>query len=218
MTYSSPTETSTLNDALRWRYATKKFDDTRTVSDDDIATLREAVNLAATSFGLQPFRVVMVTDPATKEKLREAAHGQPQMTTASHVFIFAAKTDMSPEYVDAFIRRLAAGRELDYEALSGYGDYIKGNLKGKDQSFFQAWNTRQAYIGLGTLLAAAAELRVDACPMEGIVADKVNEILGLSEQGLTAVVACPVGYRSPEDASQHYAKVRLPVDELFIEK
>ena len=204
--------------ALEWRYATKRFDDSKTVSDADIETLKNAVNLTATSFGLQPFRVALISDQATKDKLQEAAYNQVQVGTASHVFVFAAKTNVTPEYVDDFIRRLAAGRELGYEALSGYGDYIKGSLKGKDQEFLQAWNTRQAYIALGTLMATAGELKVDGCPMEGFDIEQFNDILGLKEQGLTAVVMCPVGYRSPEDASQHYAKVRLPLDELFIGK
>ena len=209
---------STTISALNWRYATKRFDDAKTVSEADLATLRNAINLTATSFGLQPFRVAVVSDQATKDRLQEAAYNQIQVGTASHVFVFAAKTDVTPEYVDAFIRRLAEGRELGYEALSGYGDYIKGSLKGKSPEFFQAWNTRQAYIALGSLMIAAGELQIDGCPMEGFDAEKFNDILGLSERGLTAVVMCPVGYRSPEDASQHYTKVRLSEEELFLEK
>lgn len=203
-------------DALKWRYATKKFDATRKVSDENIATLKEAVNLTATSYGLQPFRVALVTDETTKEKLREAAFGQAQLTTASHVFVFAAKLDVSPEYVDAFIHRVAEGRGLAVEDIQGYGDYIKGSLKTKDPDFIKDWTRRQAYIALGSLLATAGELRVDSCPMEGFDPTKVDEILGFTEQGLTASVLAPVGYRSAEDQTQHAAKVRLPLADLFL--
>ncbi|MEM9525982.1 MAG: NAD(P)H-dependent oxidoreductase [Bacteroidota bacterium] len=212
MTTTSPD----ILDALKWRYATKKFDSSRRVSEEDITTLKQAVNLTATSYGLQPFRVVLVSDEATKEKLREAAFGQPQLTTASHVFVFASKLEVSPEYVDAFIHRLAEGRGLALEAIQGYGDYIKGSLTTKDADFIKDWTRRQAYIALGSLLATAGELRVDSCPMEGFDPAKVDEILGLTEQGLTASVIAPVGYRSAEDQTQHAAKVRLPLAELFL--
>lgn len=206
---------STIISGLKWRYATKKFDATKTVSDADIHTLKEAVNLAATSYGLQPFRVAVITDPAVKEKLREAAHGQPQLTTASHVFVFAAKTDVSAAYVDDFIKHLAETRGIPLDAVKGYGDYIKGSIEGKSAEFYTTWNTRQAYIALGTLLATAGELQIDACPMEGFDNAKFDEILGLKEKGLTSVVLAPVGYRSAEDKTQHAAKVRLPLEELF---
>jgi nitroreductase len=203
-------------DGLKWRYATKKFDGTKTVSDADIATLKQAINLTATSFGLQPFRVAVVTDPAVKAKLSEAAYNQPQLITGSHIFVFATKTDMSPKYVDGFIHLTAETRGLPVESIAGYGDYIKGSLKGREQSFLQAWNTRQAYIALGSLLAAAGELKVDACPMEGFDAAKFDDILGLTAQGLTACVIAPVGHRAEEDQTQHHAKVRLPLEEMFM--
>ena len=203
-------------DNLHWRYATKKFDAGRQVSDADISTLKQAVNLAATSFGLQPFRVAVVSDPATKKQLRAAAYDQPQVSDASHVFVFAAKTDLRPEYVDAFIQLTATTRGIPLDAVAGYGEYIKGSIADKDSAFIINWNKRQAYIALGTLLAAAAELRVDACPMEGIDPAKFDEILGLQERGLTATVIAPVGYRHPEDHAAQYAKVRLPLGELFL--
>jgi len=206
---------NTIN-ALKWRYATKKFDGGKVVSDADIKTLRESINLTATSFGLQPFRVAVITDGAVKEKLRAAAYDQAQLTTASHVFVFAAKTTVTPEYVDNFIKLMADVRNVPVAAIEGFGDYIKGSLKDKSQEELQRWNTRQAYIALGSLLITAGELKVDACPMEGFEGDKFDEILGLKEKGLTAVVIVPVGYRSAEDDTQHAAKVRLPLEELFL--
>ncbi|MEO0732026.1 MAG: NAD(P)H-dependent oxidoreductase [Bacteroidota bacterium] len=208
--------TPTILKSLQWRYATKSFDPERRVNDADIDVLKEAVNLTATSYGLQPFRVALVSDAATKEKLRVAAYGQQQLTTASHVFVFASKLDMSPAYVDAFIRRAAMIGGVAEAQLAGYGEYIKNSIAGKEATFIEDWNRRQAYIALGTLLATAAELRIDACPMEGFDAAQFDAILGLKDQGLTAAVIAPVGYRSPEDATQHKAKVRLPLDKLFL--
>ena len=203
-------------DSLQWRYATKKFDTDKRVSDADVSTIKQAVNLAATSFGLQPFRVAVVTDQAIKDKLRAAAYDQAQVSDASHVFVFAAKTDVTPGYVDDFIKLTATTRDIPLEAVSGFGDYIKGSIADKDDEFILNWNKRQAYIGLGTLLAAAAELRVDACPMEGFEPGKFNEILGLKEKGLMATVIAPVGYRHAEDHAAQYAKVRLPLGDMFL--
>ena len=207
---------SSLLDALKWRYATKQFDATKRVSDTDLQTLRESIRLTATSFGLQPFRVRVVTDPDLKLRLRAAAYNQPQVSDASHVFVLASKTDMTPEYIENFIRMLAEQRGIAYDDVKGYADYIKKSVAQKDEETIRDWNRRQAYVALGSLLAAAGELRVDACPMEGFDAAQFDEILGLGDLGLTAAVICPVGYRSAEDQTQHYAKVRLPADQLFI--
>lgn len=203
-------------DALEWRYATKRFDENKKVSDADIETLKKAVNLAATSYGLQPFRVLLISDPAVKEQLRAASYNQPQLTESSHVFVFASMLEVTPEYVDGFIKLLADTRGIPFDAVKGYADYIKGSLATKDADFVKDWTRRQAYIALGTLLATAGELHVDACPMEGFEGAKYDEILGLTEKGLTACVVAPVGYRSAEDQTQHAAKVRLPLDEFFI--
>lgn len=207
---------SNLIDALNWRYATKKFDNSKSVSDADLSTLKQAVNLTATSFGLQPFRVLIVTDQATKDKLRAAAYDQGQVSDASHIFVFAAKLDVTPEYVDDFIKLTAETRDIPLESVEGYGEYIKGSIASKDDTFIRNWNKRQAYIALGSLLAAAGELQVDSCPMEGFDAAKFDEILGLKEKGLTATVIAPIGYRHADDHAAQYAKVRLPLSDMFL--
>ncbi len=202
-------------EGLQWRYATKRFDPSKKVSDAAIETLKNAVNLAATSYGLQPFRVALITDDETKEQLRAAAYNQPQLTESSHVFVFANLQEVSADYVDGFIRLLAETRGIAVADVQGYADYIKGSLATKDAAFINDWTRRQAYIALGTLLATAGELKVDACPMEGFDTAKVDEILGLTEQGLASCVIATVGYRSDEDKTQHAAKVRLPLEDLF---
>lgn len=203
--------------ALNWRYATKKFDATKTAETAHIQTIKEAVNLAATSYGLQPFRVILVTDKDTKAKLREAAYGQPQLTDASHIFVFAAMQDISDAYVDEYMQRVADTRGIDVANLAGFGSTIKGSVKGKSTDDVRTWNQRQAYIALGTLLQTAAELHIDACPMEGFVPAQFDEILGLTSKGLGSVVIAAVGYRSEEDGLAQAAKVRLPLNELFTE-
>ena len=201
---------------LRWRYATKRFDADRKLAEDDLRNLQEAVNLAATSFGLQPFRLVVVADPAVKEELRTASYNQPQLTECSHVFVFCAMTEMPPEQIDRYVDRIAEVRDVPREQLNDYANYMKGSVAGKSVDSIKAWNQRQAYIGLGTLLAAAAQLRIDSCPMEGFDAGEYDRILGLQDKGLTATVIAPVGYRSEEDATQHYAKVRVPLEEMVL--
>ena len=205
-----------LLDDLRWRYATKRFAADRKVSDENLRKLEEAVNLAATSFGLQPFRLVVVSDPKVKEQLRTASYNQPQLTECSHVFVFCAMTEMPPEQIDRYVDRIAEVRDVPREQLNDYANYMKGSVAGKTVESIKVWNQRQAYLGLGTLLAAAAQLRIDSCPMEGFDAGEYDRILNLTDKGLTATVIAPVGYRSEEDATQHYAKVRVPLEEMVL--
>ncbi|MBC6993821.1 NAD(P)H-dependent oxidoreductase [Neolewinella lacunae] len=209
------TTSSSLLTDLNWRYATKKFDTSKKVSAEDLETIMSAVNLAATSYGLQPFRVMHVQDPAVREKLKAAAYGQPQITDADHLFVFCHLLEVSDEYVDDYIARIAAERNTDVANLKGFGDTIKGSLGNKTSQEVADWTRRQAYIALGHLLVTAATLRVDSCPMEGFDAAAFGEILGLKDQGLGAAVVATVGYRSEEDQLQHAAKVRLPLTELF---
>ena len=214
---NTTTETTTLLESLKWRYATKRFDATKSVAGEGIEVLKQAVNLTASSFGLQHYRLLVIDNAELKAKLREASYNQPQLTEASHIFVLASKTDMSPEYIDDFISRTAAARGIALDDIKGYGEYIKGSVAGMDAETVKGWNQRQAYIALGTLLAAAAELRIDTCPMEGFENAKYDEILGLTKQGLTATVVATVGYRSAEDPTLGAAKVRLPLEEMVIE-
>lgn len=205
-----------LTESLSWRYATKKFAADRRVSPQDVAALKAAVRLTASSFGLQPYRVAVIDDQAVRDRLLEHSYNQRQVVDASHLFVFAAKLDVSPDYVNRFIELTAEVRDIPVDDVRGYGEYIKSSIADKDRDFIQQWNRRQAYIGLGTLLAAAAELRVDACPMEGFDPAGYDEVLGLAERGLSACVICPVGYRHAEDHAALYPKVRWPEGEFFL--
>jgi nitroreductase len=207
---------STLLENLNWRYATKKFDATKKISEADLNTLKEAVRLAASSYGLQPYKVVIVENPELREQLKAAAYGQTQITDASQLFIFANDLNAGPESVAAYIKNISETRGVPVEALGGFADMMNGVISNLSQENKNIWTAKQTYIALGTLLAAAAELKIDATPMEGFNAAAFNEILGFDKLGLNASVIATVGYRHDEDDSQHYKKVRKSHEELFI--
>ena len=199
-----------------WRYATKKFDATKKISEADLNYLKEAIRLSASSFGLQLFKVIIVENPELRAKLQPAAWGQSQIVDASHLIVFANQTNFSDEDVDAYINNAATTRNLPLEALAGYGDFVKGALNGMPQEIRANWTAKQTYIALGNLLNAAAELKIDATPMEGFVPAQFNEILGLDKLNLNAAVIAPIGYRHEEDATQFYKKIRKSNEDLFL--
>jgi nitroreductase len=207
---------STLLENLNWRYATKKFDATKKISSEDLNTLKEAVRLAASSYGLQPYKVVIVENPEIREQLKAAAYGQTQITDSSQLFIFANDLNAGPESVAAYIQNISETRGIPTEALGGFADMMNGVISNLSQDAKNIWTAKQTYIALGTLLAAAAELKIDATPMEGFNPAAFNEILGFDKLGLNASVIATVGYRHDEDDTQHYKKVRKSHEELFI--
>lgn len=207
---------SLLLDKLNWRYATKKFDSTKKLSAEQLNYLLDAVLLAPSSAGLQAYKVLVVEDAETRLKLREAANGQPQLTDASQVFIFAAETNLDEAYVTNYIDRIAAVRGMDRSHLEAFEHNIKNSVNRMTEDQKIIWNQKQTYIALGVLLTAAAEQGIDACPMEGFQAGKFDEILGLKALGLTTAVIAPVGFRAADDAFSTAAKVRRPKEELFI--
>ncbi|WPO78964.1 NAD(P)H-dependent oxidoreductase [Flavobacterium sp. KACC 22761] len=207
---------STLLDNLSWRYATKKYDATKKISAADLNTLKEAVRLAASSYGLQPYKVIIVENPEIREKLKAAAWGQTQLTDASQIFVFANDLNAGPESVAAYIKNISETRGVPTEALGGFADMMNGVISNLSQDAKNIWTSKQTYIALGTLLAAAAELKIDATPMEGFNPAQFNEILGFDKLGLNAAVIAAVGYRHDEDDAQHYKKVRKSQEELFI--
>jgi len=207
---------STLLENLNWRYATKKFDATKKISEADLNTLKEAVRLAASSYGLQPYKVIIVENPELREQLKAAAYGQTQITDASQLFVFANDLNAGPESVAAYIKNISETRGVPTEALGGFADMMNGVISNLTQDAKNIWTAKQTYIALGTLLAAAAELKIDATPMEGFNPAAFNEILGFDKLGLNASVIATVGYRHDEDDAQHYKKVRKSNEELFI--
>jgi nitroreductase len=200
---------------LHWRYATKKFDASKKISSNDLNSLLEVIRLSASSYGLQPYHVFVIEDPEIRTKLKAASWNQSQITDASQLLVFAHKTTFDESLVDTFLENISETRQLPLDQLQGYGELIKTNLLKLSEDQKAIWTSRQAYIALGNLLSAAANLKIDACPMEGFVPEKVNEILGLKEKQLNAVVLATIGYRSSQDVAQHYKKVRQSKNELF---
>ena len=205
-----------LIDKLNWRYATKKFDQAKKLIPAQLDELLKAVHLSPSSAGLQSYKVIVVEDPAIRQKLREAANGQSQITDASQLIILASETNLDEAYVRNYIDHVAKTRQIGRENLEGFEQMINGNVSKLTVEQKLNWSNKQAYIALGVLLTSAAELGIDACPMEGFNAAKFDEILGLKEKGLTTTVIAPIGFRSEDDGYSKLAKVRKPEEEMFI--
>ena len=200
---------------MNWRYATKVFDPSRKIPADTWAALEESLRLTASSFGLQPYRFLVVADPAVRERLLPHSWGQRQVVDASHYVVFAARTSVTDAEIDQHIARIAAARGVTPESLTAYRGMMTGMLLSDGFKPMQPhWAAKQAYIALGNLLTSAALLGVDACPMEGFIPAEYDQALDLSSQGLTAVVCCALGYRHAGDKYAVTAKVRLPKPEL----
>jgi nitroreductase len=194
---------SELLDAMRWRYATKAFDANRKISDDVWSALEESLVLSPSSFGLQPYRFLVIHDPGTRERLLPHAWGQRQVVDASHFIVFAGRTSVTEAEIDTFIAHIARTRGVTPESLASYRGMMMGMLLSDGfKPLVPHWTARQAYIALGNLLTCAALLGVDACPMEGFVPAEFDQVLGLPAQGLASVVCCALGYRYP-DVSAH---------------
>jgi nitroreductase len=206
----------TLISHLEWRYATKRFDPGKKIPDATWTALEDSLVLAPSSFGLQPFKFIVVTDPSLKEKLRPACWDQPQLTECSHVVVFARRQRTTEADIDLFVARMAEVRGVAKESLAGYRGFMTGTLVGGPlEPIADAWAARQAYIALGAFLTSAALLGVDTCPMEGFVPEKVDEVLGLTGTGFGSVVIATAGYRSAEDKYASLAKVRFPKETLI---
>jgi nitroreductase len=212
-----PVAPETVVRQMRWRYATKKFDATRAVAPADWDALEETLVLAPSSFGLQPWRFVVVTDLTVRTRLVAASWNQQQVVQASHVVVFAIKKDLDASHVDAFVKRIAEVRGTALDTLDGYRKVML-NFVGRPRTDFDvnAWAALQVYIALGTFMTAAAVMGIDTCPMEGIVPAQYDEILGLAPQGLSTVVACCAGYRAADDKYATAAKVRFPRQDVVL--
>lgn len=199
-----------------WRYATKKFDSTKKVSSEDLETLKEAIRLSASSYGLQPYKVIFVENPELRAKLQPASWGQSQVVDASHVIVFANVLNIGAAEIDSYFQNLIETRRIPMESIQGYADFMKSKITSLPEDDRNIWTAKQTYLALGNLLNSASELQIDVTPMEGFIPEQVNEILGLDKLGLNAAVIAAIGYRHKEDATQHYVKIRKSNEELFI--
>jgi len=202
-------------DNQKWRYATKKFDASKKISEADLEILKEAIQLSSSSYGLQPYKVFIIDNPEIRAQIQPLAWNQSQITDASHVFVFANNTNFGNAEIDAYIENMAKTRGIPVESVQGYADFMKMKITSLAPEIKNNWTSKQTYLALANLLNAAAELKIDVTPMEGFEPEKVNELLGFNELGLNASLIATIGYRHEEDATQFYKKVRKSKEELF---
>jgi nitroreductase len=205
-----------IEDAFNWRYACKKYDATKQISAADWQTLQDSLVKAPSSYGLQPWKVLVVENKDTREKLRKVSWDQAQVTDCSKFVVFITKDSLNEEYAQNYMQSIANTRGVATESLDGYKGMIVSNVvKGMTDEQLLSWSKRQAYIGMGFLLETAALLNIDSTPMEGLDPAEYDKMLGLEGTGYKTVCAVALGYRHKEDGYQHAKKVRIPKEEFI---
>lgn len=205
-----------LMDALHWRYAVKQFS-AKKVPDDKLKELLNYTRLSASSYGLQPYKIIVVDSVAVRERLLPFSYGQNKILNSSHLIIFAAHTQVGDDTVDRYIDKYASINDESLEKLSKFSAFIKSDLNNKTLLQKQQWAHQQAYIALGNFLTCAAIMEIDSCPMTGFDPYGYDNVLGLEKKGLTTSVICPVGYRHKNDDYAKVPKTRFDYDEIVME-
>jgi len=202
---------------LEWRFATKKFDATKLLSNLQINTLKKAFNLTATSYGLQPVKMVIVHNKKLQEQLVEHSWNQEQVAQASHLLVLCTQKNISSEDVENYFSLVKKIRNTPDEILNPFKEYLKNDLNTKSEFDLHSWMKNQAYIALGNLMTVAASENIDSCPMEGFAPDKYDAILNLNKHNLKSVLVLPVGFRAEDDYMKDLKKVRKNTHEFIIE-
>ncbi len=200
---------------LNWRYATKRYDSEKKIPRETIDLLQEALRLAPTSYGLQPIKFLFIENTGIREKLFEYSYNQRSITDASHLIVIAAHKEIEAQEIDKYMLNTASTRGLSIDQLSGYSDFLKRTIGTQTPEQKAVWAQKQAYITLGVLIDTCAQLRIDATPIEGFDTREYDRILNLDERGLSSTLVIPIGFRHPEDTTQHWKKVRKSKEELF---
>lgn len=210
-------KTEKLIEALEWRYATKKFDATKKIDEKNWASLEKALILTPSSYGLQPWKFIIVQNQLIKDQLKAVSWNQTQVSDCSHHVVFVIKEKMDEAHITHFIEQTAKVRDMDASTMDGYKKMMIGDLvQGPRSKVISEWAARQAYIALGNFMTAAALVGVDTCPLEGIDPVKYDEILGLSDTGWKTVCACPAGFRAEDDKYASAKKVRFDASEVIV--
>jgi len=215
MNNTNMTEQHPILQDLHWRYATKQFDASKKIEAKNITILADVVRLAPSSYGLQPLKLLIITDPSIRTRLQEASYNQSQLTTASHIFVICANENVTEKHIDYHIDNTLTIRGGDETKLQHYGEFLKKSMSKLSAEEQLNWTSKQAYIALGHLLHACAQLRIDATPMEGFEPDKYIDILQLNSKKLKPILTIPLGYRSENDHHQNSAKVRIPAADFI---
>ena len=203
-------------DALEWRYAVKKFNEEALLSEQQLEAVKKAFNLSASSYGLQPYKLVMLQNKALQERLLPHSYNQKQVVQASAVLVFCIRKDIDSSYIDGYFGLIASARGQTPESLDGYKNFMKSTLAVKTPAEMSMWATNQVYLNMGTLLTACAAMEIDSCPMEGFSPAGYNQVLELDKMGLEAVLVMPIGIRASDDSVAILKKVRKPLEEAVI--
>ena len=201
---------------LEWRYATKKFDATKKISNTQLDVLKQAFNLTATSYGLQPLKMLVISNKELLNKLKPLAFNQPQITDCSHLLVICIKTTIDADYVDSRFDLEKEIRGTSEEIISDFRAYLKKTISGHSPEEIEKSAINQAYIALGNLMTVCAYEQIDSCPMEGFIPKKFDEVLNLSEQNLKSILLLPVGFRADDDHMSQLKKVRSSIEESII--
>ena len=202
---------------LQWRYATKAFNTSKTLSKPQLNTLKEAFNLTATSFGLQTLSLVIVENKTIRESLVPYAFNQKQVVEASHLLVICIQDNIEASDVTKYYNNIKTIRNTPETILKPYREQLVGMMDVKTIEQRQQWSKNQAYIALGNLMTVCAIEGIDACPMEGFLPEKFDETLQLKQKGLKSVLLLPVGFRADNDFFATLKKVRKPINETIIE-
>ena len=202
---------------LKWRYAVKKFDENKFLSEEQICILKEAFNLTATSYGLQPVRLVVIQNKKIQKKLVAHSWNQPQVEQASHLLVFCIPKKYTEKEVENYFKLVKKVRNTPDEILNPFKKFLMEDVSKKTQDDLFQWNKNQAYLVMGNLLTVCANEQIDSCPMEGFVPEKYDEVLGLEKQNLTSVLVLPVGFRAEDCYMKDLKKVRKNIDDVVIE-
>lgn len=209
--------TSTILEDLQWRYACKKFDQSRKLDETSLNTILQAINLTATSLGMQMMKCVVVENQALKDELVASCYNQMQVADCSALLVLCRYNEVNANHVEEYVNRTSKTRNvaLDHPKIIGFKKMIESTVN-MPNAQRENWLNNQVYIALGNLMTVCANLRIDACPMEGFVPQQVDELLGLTTQGLSSVVLCPIGFRHPEDPYAIMPKVRRDLQNLVL--
>ena len=202
---------------LKWRYAVKKFDENKSLSEAQINILKEAFNLTATSYGLQPIKMVVIQNKEIQEQLVAHSWNQPQVLQASHVLVLCIPKEYTTKDIDSYFSLVKNIRNTPDKILNPFKEMLSSSIASKTQEELTIWNKNQAYIALGNLMTVAANEQIDSCPMEGFIPEKYDEILGLDKHNLTSVLVLPVGFRAEDDYMKDLKKVRKNIEDVIIE-
>ena len=204
-------------ESLKWRYAVKKFDENKSLSTSQIETLKEAFNLTATSYGLQPLKLVVINNKTIQKELVLHSWNQPQILQASHLLVICIPREYSSKEVESYFNLVKEVRETPDTVINPFKKFLTAEISKKTQEELLVWKKNQAYLALGNLLTICALEKIDSCPMEGFVPEKYDEVLKLKEQNLTSVLILPVGFRADDDYMKDLKKVRKNLDDVVIE-